>query len=155
MNRRGWTRIAAAGFVLVGCLPVALAAEGVNASRYILHRTGTSMTGVSVVDSGVLDEFCRDDDGCLATLRVDGNGFMAVASDRVFLQGGSLVWATQSLGAQVDGDNLVDVAVTVGFGPNACTFGDGQSAPDGDDTVGFGLSAFSNAGAICTLVLVD
>jgi len=127
--------------------------ETVNLSRFIL--TNASLTGGAVVSvpMEMLDEFCRDEDGCALTLRYENGGEFRASSWRLFLSAGTR-WATSyENGIKVDGDGADSTAGIVTAIAGGCRLTDGNGADPG---VGFDLVLSSGPfESNCVLVLID
>jgi len=148
-----------AGSAFLPVWPSSAGAEEVNLSRYTLTVAATSPAIYAPVDSGVLDAFCGDDDGCAVTLKAEGPTVMIVQTERLFVtRDNSLRWTKQSyVGVpRLDADGNSDIVVNPNAAGNACAFTDGENPIDGGDSAkGFVVVALSTGTMTCFLVLVD
>ncbi len=146
-----------AGALLILAQPVGAAAPpALSLSRWQLTLVAVADHEIDFADAGVMDSFCRDADGCVATLRLEGAGSaMAVDSTRLFLSESSVLrWATP-LGAFFDDTAPGDEVIHLNSGSHHCIFGDADHAGGDDIDPGFSLHVVSTTTVTCVLVLID
>ncbi len=140
-----------------------LLAEGVSLSRYIL--TITLIPSVESVDPDVIDDFCKDDDGCGVTIRLERAGSVRAKSGR-FYPGLTvpLFWTSTPYESTndilADADGTAQSILSQSNGMQTCMFSDGDDPLSFNDSVaGFILAAGTGSGlpmtGRCILVLFD
>jgi hypothetical protein len=156
--RSRWSAVVALIVLPVGAQPV-LAGEEVNMSRYkatVADPPGLPGTTL-VVDNAILNDLCRDDDGCSVTLRLETASVIDAYTNHLFFSESSLRWkgapASPCANFCVDGNGFGGPLMGIGDGSNySCIFSDGEDTGGGDLVEGWRVLAL---GATCVLVVVD
>ena len=125
------------------------ASEGQNKSNYGHVASLVSTIGVAFqnLDTAAIVERCRDHDGCVVTLNMDGPLGLTVASQRVFLSAYSQQFRTTlNATGHLDNNITVDDLVSVFAGGDAgCEVSDADDFSSfADVSVGFSLFFFVN-----------
>jgi hypothetical protein len=114
-----------------------------------------------VVDPDRLEEFCRDDDGCMVSLRSESDAPTPVfrASEwRVYLSGTSAWSSSINTSLKTDGDNAGESGASVNGPEGVCSFWDSDDLAGNDAYEGFTLfvaSLLADTTITCVMVLSD
>ena len=130
-----------------------LVGETVNLSRFILTSTSPSGGAVVSVPMEMLNEFCRDEDGCAFSLRYENGAEFRASSWRLFLSAGTRWASSYENAAKVDGDGADATAGLIPAIGGGCRLTDGNGADPGE-----GFDLVLSAGPFesnCILVLID
>ena len=133
--------------------------SAVNLSRYRLTVTSTLFSTSEELDLSKVRGFCRDEDGCLVTMRFELHpnsdpAVLLVKTARLFLAPDTLTWSTEEAGGK-DADDSRDVVLSLGSASTLCELSDGQIGGLDAET-GFSLYAIYTSGtAECVVTLVD
>jgi hypothetical protein len=158
LGSKGLAAIRVLGVGWLACaLP--LSGEGVNLSRYRLPIQAPGFTSeISPVSPVVLDEFCRDDDGCAVSLRTETALGLRASEWRLYLSATNSWSTSNDKFLRFDDDTTKDFAGEVTGNSADCSLNDGEGIDaGGDGAVGFGLQlqTLSELSATCVLVLTD
>jgi hypothetical protein len=130
-----------------------LIGESVNQSRFKLTNASLSGGATVTVPMEMLNELCRDEDGCAFSLRYENGAEFRASSWRLFLSAGTRWASSYENAAKDDGDGGDSTAGLVSAIAGGCRLTDGNGADPG---VGFDLVLSSGPFASnCVLVLID
>jgi hypothetical protein len=157
-RRRGWQAAALMWCTSIVTTLPAPALDGPILNRYSLSIPLTGANVGATVDSAVLDEFCRDEDGCDVILSVETAVVPLFDSRRVrlHLEPGGDQWSAGGAANGTDGNSTVEHVAIVSISASSCLFSDADSEAL-DPGLGFTLQAlvYPSQTVQCNLVLID
>jgi hypothetical protein len=125
------------------------------------YSVSIPLTGANVgaaVDPAVLNEFCRDEDGCDVILSVETAAVPWFDSQRVrlSLEPDGDQWSAGAAASGTDGNATVEKVAIASISASSCLFSDADSEAQ-DPGLGFTLQAlvFPSQTVMCNLVLID
>lgn len=138
-------------------LSMAARADEASLSHLVVHTdTNQALVGIGV---GAVSKFCGDADGCEIVVRLERATEARTLTGRLFLNAGvaNRWFSSATAGAYfVDTDGDPNQALRLDAGPSTCIIDDGDSFDPGlDNTPGFELGVFGDAGTSCTIVISD